>query len=71
MSLAGGSDKFTVRGVSQANKLIIAGDINIDNADGNNTNTLTNVQLNDDLTVIKLGGTSESNLEIGGLADRR
>lgn len=66
VQLAGGSDKFTVRGTSPSNKLIIAGDIEIENSDGANTNTLTNVQLNDDLSVFKVAGTSESNLEIGG-----
>jgi hypothetical protein len=66
VSLAGGSDTFTIRGSSPTSKLIIPGDINIDNADGNNTNKLINVQLNDDLNVIKVGGTSESNLEITG-----
>jgi len=66
VALAGGSDTFTIRGASPTSKLIIAGDINIDNADGNNTNELINVQLNDDLNVIKVGGISESNLEISG-----
>jgi hypothetical protein len=66
VDLEGGSDKFTIRGTSQTNKLIIAGDINIDNDDGNNSNTLINVQLNDDLNVVKTSGTSESNLDIAG-----
>ena len=66
VALAGGSDTFTIRGVSPTSKVVIPGDINIDNADGNNTNKLINVQLNDDLNVIKVSGTSESNLEITG-----
>lgn len=64
VQLAGGSDIFTVRGISATNRLNVAGDINIDNADGNNTNKLINVQLNDDLTVTKVAGASESNLEL-------
>jgi len=66
VDLEGGSDTFTIRGTSVSNKIVIAGDINIDNDDGNNTNKLINVQLNDDLTIIKTGGTSESNVEIIG-----
>lgn len=66
VDLAGGSDTFTIRGLSPTSKLIIPGDIEIANADGNNTNKLINVQLNDDLTVTKVSGASESNLEITG-----
>lgn len=66
VNLAGGSDTFTIRGASVNSRLVIAGDIDIDNADGNNTNKLINVQLNDALTITKVGGTSESNLEITG-----
>lgn len=66
VSLAGGSDTFTIRGLSPSNKIVIPGDIDIFNADGNNNNNLINVQLNDDLTITKVGGTSESNLDIAG-----
>jgi hypothetical protein len=66
VDLEGGSDIFRVRGASAANRILIPGDIEIDNDDGNNTNELINVQLNDDLTITKTGGVSENNLEVAG-----
>ena len=66
VDLEGGSDVFRIRGLSPNNKIVITGDINIENDDGNNTNELINVQLNDDLTITKTGGISESNLDIAG-----
>jgi hypothetical protein len=66
VDLEGGSDVFTIRGASAANRILIPGDVEIDNDDGNNTNELINVQLNDDLTITKTGGVSENNLEIAG-----
>ncbi|NLY02131.1 MAG: hypothetical protein GXY83_39105 [Rhodopirellula sp.] len=66
VNLGGGSDSFRIESSNPNNKVVVTAEVEIQNEDGANVNKLINARINDDLTVRKITGSSESTLEIIG-----